>query len=636
MDYAELARQTRANLERKPAKAPRVSTGIDPRAWISEIGGTIGGIAGGALTGGTPMGAAAGAAAGSSLGKILEQKVKGEAIKPMDVATEAGLSALFAYGPVRAAKGVLGMGTKAAAQPTVAGAVKGEFTKKQREAIDLLGKAWGVHPGMSLPGKGAIGVTKANQYQTFLKKLGVPKTAAALDVMDIADSAKKATANVISQNLKGTTKTFSKQTLTTDLRKAFEKVLGAGQIPTSTILLPTDTAAQRAAKLAISKGTKSAVKVNTFIDDIYKTLSKGGVSHEDLWNLRKLIDKQMINFSKGTDKASGVAQEIGQAARNEISKILKTDKVLASQFNNYNTLSEIYDLISPVVKAPKGTYVPGLGRVGGKTTQRLQALGGSLLGGGGTGEAAVKAAPSLLQTARGQVGRQAAAAGLRTAVTPPQPSPEGFAPIAVPTTGMEATAPGMAPVAPAQIDPRLYRIAAAVEQDIARTGGKNIKNIQTIAGLYGIDLSPLGLQPATAAKTGFAALTADQQKRVANLNTVSAALNNLEQSVAQSGFFPQEPQALSTLLGPGRQAIGGAINPEQRQYMASLRSRGIQIIRALGEVGNLSASEQEAAIKVLPKPGDNARTAALKIAQLRALFSDVAQRVASPQIGTFQ
>jgi len=78
--------------------------------------------------------------------------------------------------------------------------------------------------------------------------------------------------------------------------------------------------------------------------------------------------------------------------------------------------------------------------------------------------------------------------------------------------------------------------------------------------------------------------------------------------------------------------MGSATDPAKRQFLAQLSSRGIQIIRALGEVGNLSASEQEAARANLPNPGDNAETARLKLASLRELFGEVQNRVVSPTL----
>jgi hypothetical protein len=164
-------------------------------------------------------------------------------------------------------------------------------------------------------------------------------------------------------------------------------------------------------------------------------------------------------------------------------------------------------------------------------------------------------------------------------------------------------------------------INQAILTDLQATGGKNVQAIQMLAEMYGPQK-----------EAGFEDMTADQQRRVQNLNTVASALDNLEREASRSGIFKDEPQLMSTIKGPIEKVVGGASDAKKRQYIASLRSRGIQIIRALGEVGNLSQAEQSAAAANLPTPGDNAETAYLKIQSLRNLFGEIQQSVASPNL----
>lgn len=583
------------------AAVPVKKGGIDPRAWISEAGGTLGGIGAGILSAGNPLAVAAGAAAGSAIGKSLEQAVKGEPINQKDVAIEAGLSGLFAGGPIRLGKSVLGAGVKKVAEEGTKQAAKGAFTRLQRQGIKQLGEAWGIDPGAKLIASGkAIGPKKANLLQNFARKIGVGKTSSAIDVQDVTEQFAKNTGTAIKNRLAGVKTTFNTKELLGTLDDEFKNILGLG-------------------------GKKTPL-----MKDIQNQVRKANGNYAKLWELRKNIDKQLINFNKGTDLASTSAQTIADKTRRAINGVLKQVDGIGDDFANYNKASDILTLVGPAVRSPKGSVIPGTGlRVLGGTTQRAKAGIGSVMKGRAATGATARQVPSLLRTAAGQGARQLSRVGLQAAVVPPAPG-AALEPAMGEEMGMEA----MGLEAPAPTDRRLEVIRNAIVQDISKTGGKNLKNIQTIATAYGIDLTPLGL--GTGAKTGFAALTADQQKRVSNLNTVAAAINQLEESVATSGFFPEEPQALSSLLGRVRGTVGAAITPEQRAYTASLRSRGIQIIRALGEVGNLSQTEQESAFQLLPQPGDNAQTAAAKIQQLRALFTDVAQRVAQPRIGTFE
>lgn len=163
-------------------------------------------------------------------------------------------------------------------------------------------------------------------------------------------------------------------------------------------------------------------------------------------------------------------------------------------------------------------------------------------------------------------------------------------------------------------------IVQAMMQDLASTGGKNIDKLQKFFEFANYD----ALQAASSGGAGE--LNADQKKnllKVANVDTQLAQL----QAFVDSGFFPDQPQWQASLGGIWSRNIGRQIDPEMRTYIAQLKGRGIQVIRALGEVGNLSQSEQEAAINNLPAVGDNLETAQMKIQALRNLFSEVRNNI---------
>lgn len=615
MDYNLLAQEAKKRAEKKPIKATGASTGVDPRAWISEIAGTVGGIGGG-LVGG-PAGAAAGAAGLTALGKIAEQKVKGEAVKPKDVLTESALSGLFAYGPVRAGKGLLGIakgGTKEAAKQV---AQKGVLTSGAKlQGTEIVGRAWGIHPGAKLiPGGKAIGVDKANKLQNFLvgKNVGVPKSASALQAMNIAESYSDDLAKNIAAQLKATNKTYSKSALNSNLRKSFEKVLGAGQKPITTILLPTDTPAQRAAKLAITAGKKSATKSNQFVDDILLQIRDAGNSVDELWKIRLNIDSQLKNFRLSTDAASSLSNSIGEQARRVINQFInKAAPNVKPQFANYSKIQNALTLLEPVVKSPKGTPIPGIGggvRVAGQLTQKGQATAGFALkkGGAKATEEAAQQAPSLLRQAGTQATRQALATGTRGLLSPIPAGPEQN------NVTEDITGLGAEPTPP-PIDPRLPKIITAIEQDINKTGGKNIKNIQTIAGLYGIDLTPIGLQPAGAKKSTVDAAT---KRQLAGIKTGAGIVNELENLITQAGGGAGR-------VGGGLLGVAGRVGlaPEARTFTAARNAYISRLSRALGEVGVLTDQDIARAREAVPNINDSPREVQLKLASLRRIIND--------------
>lgn len=154
----------------------------------------------------------------------------------------------------------------------------------------------------------------------------------------------------------------------------------------------------------------------------------------------------------------------------------------------------------------------------------------------------------------------------------------------------------------------------AIMNDMQYNEGKNVNNLIKFYEFANADYK--AAEPTK--------LTAAQSKQLTNIGVVEAQLAQLDAYV-NSGMFPDSNQLSASLGGIFNKTIGQQIDPKQRVYIQQLRSRGIQVIRALGEVGNLTATEQEAAIQTLPAPGDNLETARMKMEILKDLFARVRQ-----------
>lgn len=135
------------------------------------------------------------------------------------------------------------------------------------------------------------------------------------------------------------------------------------------------------------------------------------------------------------------------------------------------------------------------------------------------------------------------------------------------------------------------------------------------------------LLPQVGGGLNFADLNADSQKRIVGLQNVASDLENLESDMASSGLFQDESQLAASIGGFYDSTIGRIADSEKRAFIDQLRSRGISIIRALGEVGNLSETEQAAAIANLPNVGDNLETATIKLDSLKERFENARQNV---------
>lgn len=138
----------------------------------------------------------------------------------------------------------------------------------------------------------------------------------------------------------------------------------------------------------------------------------------------------------------------------------------------------------------------------------------------------------------------------------------------------------------------------------------------------------LSIFRATEQATKSAGLTAAQRKGLTTAGNVDIQLNQLEKMISPE-LFPRTNQTAASIGGLYQKTVGRYTDTDKKLYMDALRSRGIQIVRAFGEVGNLTQQEQDAAIANLPAPGDTYQGAQRKIKMLRELFGQVRQNIQS-------
>jgi len=322
--------------------------GLDPRAWISEILGTAGMVGGGILGG--PVGAAAGGALLGGVGKALEQKAHGENLNLGQVGQEAGMNALFGYGPLRALGKVTGVTTSKLLAGAAGKAVASPATT--REGINLLGQAWGLHPSISVSGQ-PLGFAKAGQLQNFLvNKVGVPTTANASVAQNLLEPFKKNLGTQISDTVANNATNFDKKALISDLTTRFKTVYGINW------------------------------ETNTTAQNILKDVN-GAKTTQDLWAVRKNIDKKLVNSNANPDAAMANNNALGTEARQAINTQLTTaHPELKTQFADYNKAADANPLVAKAAKNPPGAQVPILGnKVGGSLIQRGKAVIGSKMQG---------------------------------------------------------------------------------------------------------------------------------------------------------------------------------------------------------------------------------------------------------------
>lgn len=591
--YLQAARQQRLQAQ---APKPGVSSGVDPRAWLSEIGAIGGGIAGGALSLGNPFATAAGAAAGSSLGKLLEQKVKNEPVNVRDLATEAAISGVLSGGPIKLGKGLLGIARGGAKEATK----QGVKTGIKAQAIEKVSKK-AAASYLQVSPSAAKQVTKSG---FTVKQLAQRATQFGLTPDDMIG--KLGNTGPLNKTISSIEKTIQKAA-TKDLTK---KISGE-------TIINALKEEQKALGLQIANRTKQRA-LDAIIKETEKKYAKGLTVKQGLDILRSAnntFGKTIIDVSS-KDAVNKAAQKIeGNAMR----ALLKgTVPQLKTGLDEQHLLLTLKDLvIDAQAKINAGQLkVPEIGInpttwinaiLKSPTAQRkILQESVKIETGKQVAKKGVEQAPSLLRQAGSQATRQALATGARGLLSPIPAVPE--------EVSITETISGLgAEPTPTPIDPRLPRVAAAIEQDIARTGGKNLKNIQIIAGLYGIDLTPIGLGTTTKKSTVDAAT----KRQLAGIRTGAGIVDELENLIQQTGGGAG--RVGGSLLG-----IAGRVGlaPEARTFTAARNAYISRLSRALGEVGVLTDQDIARAREAVPNINDSPREVQLKLASLRRIIND--------------
>ena len=103
-------------------------------------------------------------------------------------------------------------------------------------------------------------------------------------------------------------------------------------------------------------------------------------------------------------------------------------------------------------------------------------------------------------------------------------------------------------------------------------------------------------------------------KRQAGLSTLGTLLQSYERGGGGQGIIGG---SITNFLNT---ATGGAYNPSAKTYSDMSRGAAVQIIKALGESGNLSKADIDAAMSFIPAVTDSDAVAQEKISQLYALL----------------
>nr|DAQ65769.1 MAG TPA: hypothetical protein [Caudoviricetes sp.] len=121
----------------------------------------------------------------------------------------------------------------------------------------------------------------------------------------------------------------------------------------------------------------------------------------------------------------------------------------------------------------------------------------------------------------------------------------------------------------------------------------------------------------SAAKTGKNSATSKADaKKEAGLNTLNTLLKTYEKGGGGQGVIGG---TLTNLLNT---ATGGNWNPSAQTYAAQSRGAAAQIIKALGESGQLSDRDMQSAMDMLPKNTDSDKVAKEKISNLMELLNN--------------
>lgn len=383
---------------------------FEPSSLISDVGGTGGAIGGAALGAsigsvvpvvgtaiGGILGAGIGGFLGGSAGSAVEQQVRDDKVDWGKVGREGLVEGILSAGPIKGfkavgqvGKNVAKQGIKEIGQEVVEGGVKTALT---RESRNLLGDAWGIRSGAKVFGD-RVTPQKASNLQRFvIDEFKLPKTANAGRVFEEATNYTKNIGNTINQAI-----TTAKPFDTTDdvvknLQGKFSK--------------------------SISTDYKNSEVAQRILSSV-----KGAKTPQQLWEVRKTIDDELISFSRNPNGAIPGAEKFAREARNEI------NNKLAQAIPGYKDLNKAYsnakivsELSGAATATPKGISAPGfVGRVGGRPVQATRSAIGQTLDAGANLGGRALAQP----TTRGLVGRGVLASGINQSMNsqPQEPTLE--------------------------------------------------------------------------------------------------------------------------------------------------------------------------------------------------------------------
>lgn len=570
------------------------------------IGGALGGAAAGAGIGslilpgvgtaiGGLIGSVAGGALGSGGGELAENVITGEKDLLKGVGREALLGGAFSAPPLRLARGI-GSAVKAAAGQTAetgaqafsrgltGGTIAGQtLTGGQRVTSGLLGKAWGVRPGVKIAGQ-ELTPQRANQLQQFIiKDLGVPKTASAEIVFERAVNAQNEVGTAISSAIRSAApKNFSTKPIAKSLQTKLGGVIGAD------------------------------AKNNQVAKDIVK-LVNDAKTPEELWQVRRNIDESLINFGRNPQGATPFAEQIARVARKEINdNLTRIAPDIKALNQRYSQLADVSTLTAGATRSPIGYKIPGFQQtVGGSGAQRIRAGLGTVTGAAlGQGRVATP-----LRAATGGVGALTARQAIgQNVLSPTQPESleASLAPVPNQFLGSELYSPETAGTQlPQETSPYpRENLLFDIQRDPANADDY-IKQYATLQEIFGVpEQKPL---------------SAEASKVISNANSGLTSLAQLE-SIIQGGGG-RVPQG--TLI-PGRELFGNlGANVLGTAEFDNASKNLADVITRLRTGAALTVSEENFYKSQLPQAFDSPEVIAQKLNVFRDLFSSVANRTGS-------
>lgn len=651
--------------------------GIDPTAWIREIGGSagaVGGAAAGATAGsallpgiGTLLGGIGGgilgAFGGGTAGSAAEQQVREGRIDTgkmfREGLQEAPWGALPGVGKAASVVKNAPRGARTAAllgKTDDATQVSGSLAE---EAVRATGRKFGKRPGNVLQRSGASmrqGVinpqvsasprmaSKQREIAETLQRLGFKGSAS--KQLNQLDDASRVLSRQVDDALKANKNTVDIKSITADLRRH------------ATGNLEATPAVQRELKRTLADITQKAKSGNMYdLRQAQKKLGdRLGRAFDKLKRGGTLTDKEMVDL-----EVWGKLDDVLRANAGDAKQLLRDHSILFDASKGISR--EAGRTIGlPLANISSGTLARGSQATRDLTGRALQRTGDALSFSGGR-TAGFASNPVVRQTAiragggallgdgqqpqeqvndpfgLGLTEEQIISAAQQAGIAPEEMLPllgiqqdplagelGGFTADNMITNQMVAD--GQLPANAAEIYPQQAGLVIpreamlqAMMADLEATGGANLDQMQKIFEFANAD-ALLAQEQA-----GGAELTADQEKKLTGIANVEVQLAEL-QNYVDSGLFPDtENQLSATLGGFFDTTIGRLTDTDKKIFQDQLRSRGIQIIRAMGEVGNLTEAEQDAAVKNLPSPGDTYQGAQKKLNDLARMFAGVKENV---------